>query len=70
MKSIRHLLDVHGIDAPLLAEDIETLIEGRCEAAFNRGVTEGRAAQAMIEAQGREVFIKKLRAEYDERYKQ
>lgn len=62
MKSIQHILDVHGIKNPALAEELETVIKGRIETAFERGVDEGRASQAITEVRARDQFIETVRA--------
>lgn len=35
------------------------------EAAFDRGVNEGRSTQAILELQGRETFLNELRKKYE-----
>lgn len=55
--TINHILKVHGIENGALAEELEAVIDGRCDVAFERGVREGQAAQAIIEIQGRERFL-------------
>jgi hypothetical protein len=55
--TVQHILDVHGVTNTELAEELEAVIDGRCDSAFQRGIDEGRAAQAMIELQGRERFL-------------
>ena len=59
--TIKHILDVHGIKNDKLAEELEAVIDGRCDVAFERGVQEGRAAQAIIEVQGREMFLQSIK---------
>lgn len=63
MKSVRHILDTHGIKNPELAEELEVVIQARVETAFERGVDEGRASQAIIEVQARDRFIASVRAD-------